>query len=233
MDTMNTEYEQANRPSADERVGTDERMAGVAFIGAALSPFFLNDPSTGATDAALAVMAALDADAAAAEWPFVEAAEAQRCLTLLAEGAKRRESDGGDALKWEYRRLFVGPQSLPAPPWGSVYTDRDRVVFGEGTLALRAWMRAHGVQRLSDEKTPEDHIGLVLAMAGWLAEAKPELVAEFLQLHVLPWSGHLLEQLEAAAEHPFYKGLAAMANASLEGMKDAFGLEVAVPRFYR
>ena len=35
---------------------------------------------------------------------------------------------------WEYRRLFVGPGHLPAPPWGSVYTDRECVIFGEATL---------------------------------------------------------------------------------------------------
>ena len=47
-----------------------------------------------------------------------------------------------EELVWEYRRLFVGPGHLPAPPWGSVYTDHECVIFGEATLALRAWMRA-------------------------------------------------------------------------------------------
>ena len=61
-------------------------------------------------------------------------------------------ADGGrfaadDDLTWEYRRLFVGPGVKPAPPWGSVYTDRDRVVFGASTLELRAWMRERGVAR--------------------------------------------------------------------------------------
>lgn len=211
----------------------DARMEAVQFVGTTLSQFFLNDPSTGAIDAGLAAMAALDVDAAADEWPFVDEPEARCALALMREGALQREADGGEAMKWEYRRLFVGPQSLPAPPWGSVYTDRDCVVFGESTIALRSWMRARGIERLNDEKDPEDHIGLVLAMAVWLAEEKPELVGEFLRLHVLPWSGHLLEQLEAAAEHPFYKGLASIARTSLSGMRDAFGLEVVEPRFYR
>lgn len=211
----------------------DARMEAVRFVGSTLSQFFLNDPSSGAIDAGIEAMAALDADAAAAEWPFVEEAEARRCLTLMHEGALQREADGGEALKWEYRRLFVGPQSLPVPPWGSVYTDRDCVVFGESTVALRAWMRSHGIERLNDERDPEDHIGLVLAMAAWLAGEKPELVGEFLRLHVLPWSGHMLAQLEKAADHPFYKGLAAIARASLDGMEEAFELEVVEPRFYR
>lgn len=211
----------------------DARMEAVRFVGSTLSQFFLNDPSSGAIDAGIEAMAALDADAAAAEWPFVEEAEARRCLTLMHEGALQRETDGGEALKWEYRRLFVGPQSLPVPPWGSVYTDRDCVVFGESTVALRAWMRSHGIERLNDERDPEDHIGLVLAMAAWLAGEKPELVGEFLRLHVLPWSGHMLAQLEKAADHPFYKGLAAITRASLDGMEEAFELEVVEPRFYR
>ena len=67
----------------------------------------------------------------------------------------------------EYRRLFVGPAPKPAPPWGSVYTDRECVVFGESTLALRAWMRAQGIARLVDDKTPEDHIGLMLVLMAW------------------------------------------------------------------
>lgn len=211
----------------------DARMEAVRFVGSTLSQFFLNDPSSGAIDAGIEAMAALDADAAAAEWPFVEETETRRCLTLMHEGALQREADGGEALKWEYRRLFVGPQSLPVPPWGSVYTDRDCVVFGESTVALRAWMRSHGIERLNDERDPEDHIGLVLAMAAWLAGEKPELVGEFLRLHVLPWSGHMLAQLEKAADHPFYKGLAAIARASLDGMEEAFELEVVEPRFYR
>ena len=138
----------------------DARMEAVRFVGSTLSQFFLNDPSSGAIDAGIEAMAALDADAAAAEWPFVEETEARRCLTLMHEGALQREADGGEALKWEYRRLFVGPQSLPVPPWGSVYTDRDCVVFGESTVALRAWMRSHGIERLNDERDPEGRISV-------------------------------------------------------------------------
>ena len=37
-------------------------------------------------------------------------------------------------LYWEYRRLFVGPQAKVAPPWGSVYLDKDQVIFGASTM---------------------------------------------------------------------------------------------------
>ena len=140
---------------------------------------------------------------------------------------------GDDDLMWEYRRLFIGPGAKPAPPWGSVYTDRECVVFGDTTLELRAWMREHGVARIVDERTPEDHIGLLLALMAWLAQYQPENLEEFLRLHLLTWAGHFLDELAEAAEHPFYEGLARLTKASLDGLQDALGLEVETPRFYR
>ena len=215
-------------------------LEGVAFLGNTLAPFFLQDPRTGNADAEFAALAALDAQAAGAEWPFASEAEAKHDLSLMVEGlaaSRTAGEDGGfaadDELTWEYRRLFVGPAAKPAPPWGSVYTDRECVVFGATTLELRAWMRAHGVARTTDEKTPEDHIGLMLALMAWLAQNQPADLEEFLRLHLLTWAGHFLGELADAAEHPFYEGLARLTAASLDGVKDTLGLEVVEPRFYR
>ena len=138
-----------------------------------------------------------------------------------------------DDLTWEYRRLFIGPGAKPAPPWGSVYTDRECVVFGATTLELRAWMREHGVARTADEKTPEDHIGFMLALMAWLAQNQPTDLGEFLSLHFLTWAGHFLDELADAAEHPFYEGLARLTRASLDGVQKTLGLKVVTPRFYR
>ena len=206
-------------------------LEGIAFVGETLGPFFLQDPKTGEAGAAFQALAALDVDAAAAEWPFAGEAEARACLALMKEGLAHGIED--DDLVWEYRRLFVGPGHLPAPPWGSVYTDRECVVFGEATLALRAWMRRIGVARTTDERTPEDHIGLMLALLAYLAEERPELTDEYLRDHLLTWAPHYLEALEAAADHPFYQGLAALTRSTLLGLQEARGLEVVTPRFYR
>ena len=198
-------------------------LEGIAFVGDALAPFFLQDPRTGNAGAAFAALAALDVESAAAEWPFVEAGEAVRDLGLMRQGLADGVDD--DALVWEYRRLFVGPDKRPAPPWGSVYTERDCVVFGESTLALRDWMRGRGIARTTDERTPEDHIGLMLALMAW--------VARNLSLHLLTWSSHFLGRLEDVAEHPFYRGLARLTRASLEGIQRDRGLTVVYPKFYR
>lgn len=213
---------------------------GVAFLGNTLAPFFLQDPRTGSAEAEFAAVAALDAQAAGAEWPFVGEEEAARCLAMMV-GGLAPSCDAGengafaadDDLTWEYRRLFIGPGAKPAPPWGSVYTDRECVVFGATTLELRAWMREHGVARTVDEKTPDDHIGLMLALMAWLAQNQPADLGEFLSLHFLTWAGHFLDELADAAEHPFYEGLARLTRASLDGVQKTLGLEVVTPRFYR
>ena len=157
------------------------------------------------------------------QWPFPVAAPLASGFGASAE----------ETLPEAGQRLFIGPWALPAPPWGSVYTDRECVVFGEATLALRAWMRRIGVARTTDERTPEDHIGLMLALLAYLAEERPELTDEYLRDHLLTWAPHYLEALEEAADHPFYQGLAALTRSTLLGLQEARGLEVVTPRFYR
>ena len=203
----------------------------IAFVGETLGPFFLQDPVKGTAQAAFEAVAALDAREAGAEWPFVEDEHAERYLAQMVKGLENGIDD--EDLVWEYRRLFIGPAKKPAPPWGSVYTDRECVVFGESTLALRQWMRENGIERTVDEKTPEDHIGLMFVLLAWLADNKPELVESYLTDHLLTWSSHFLDQLAAAAEQPFYEGLALLAKESLEGMQQELDLDVAYPRYYR
>ena len=206
-------------------------LEAVVFVGETLAPFFLNDPAKGDAGPSFSAMAALDPAAAAAEWPFADGDEAHAALRLMADGLAAGAGDG--ALVWEYRRLFVGPAPKPAPPWGSVYTDRECVVFGASTLALRAWMRERGIARLVDDKTPEDHIGLMLALMAWIARERPADLDAYLREHLLTWSSHFLDQLAEAADQPFYEGLARLTKASLEGIRQARGLEVSYPRFYR
>lgn len=210
-----------------------EPVDAIVFAGASLAPFFLNDPRTGDAADAFAALAELDVAAAAAQWPFAgdEVAAVEGALAAMKEGLAAGADH--DDVVWEYRRLFVGPGHLPAPPWGSVYTDRECVVFGESTLALRAWMRAVGVERLADERTPEDHIGLMLALLSFLAAERPELVDDYLRDHLLTWAPHYLEALEEAAEQPFYVGLARLTRLTLAGLQRERGLTVELPRFYR
>lgn len=233
MDITNAEALQ----DASETGGADSAAAQtIAFIGSALSPFFLQDPRTGEAAASFQAIATLGAEDSGA-WPFVDDEAASACLSLMIGGLAPSMAEGSftadDDLTWEYRRLFVGPQALPAPPWGSVYTDHECVMFGASTLALVEWMRAHGIARTAGENMPEDHIGLMLALMSWIAAKQPQSLDEFLRDHLLTWSSHYLTQLEDAAGHDFYRGLARLTRLSLEGIQDARGIAVSYPRYYR
>lgn len=205
-------------------------LASVALTGEMLAPFFLQDPKLGTAGPSFQAVASLDAQAAAAEWPFVDAPCALEALELMQKGLA-----GGvdDDLMWEYRRLFVGPGHKAAPPWGSVYTDRECVIFGVSTLDLRQWMRERGIERRAAENDPDDHIGLMLELMTWIALNRPDDLDDYLRLHLLTWAPHFLEYLEAQTTHLFYRGLAQLTRASLLGIQRARGLQVDIPRFYK
>ena len=217
---------QADTVSASDQ---QAQLEQVAFIGDVFAPFFLQDPLTGCAGPSFAAMAALNPAAAAAEWPFVDAEAAEGPLALMAQGA----ADAAENLAHEYRRLFVGPAHKAAPPWGSVYTDRECVMFGESTLELRRWMREHGLVAPEGTRTPEDHIGLLLGLMAQLAQTMPAELDGFMAQHLRTWSPHFLALMAQEAQHPFYQGLAQLTDASLEGIRASRGIQVTYPRFYR
>ena len=213
---------------------SDSQLAGIAFVGGTLGPFFSFDPKIDESKLAPAAQAIceLDVPAAAEAWPFVETAQAAKSLSLMQEGIA--SGLRAPALADEYRRLFVGPAAKVAPPWGSVYTDKDMVVFGASTLALKSWLRCHGITVAKGESDePEDHIGTMLSLMGWLVQNKPEALSEYLQNHLLTWAGHFLGIVESQSVHPFYRGLAELTRLSLDGIQREMNLDVETPRFYR
>lgn len=154
-------------------------------------------------------------------WPCATQDAKTRAAELFAQADASAE-----ALNDAWQRLFVGPYALPAPPWGSVYLDKESVIFGDSTLALRQWMRLNHIEPHLTQAEPEDHIGLMLMMSAWLAENSPQLLGEFLAAHLLPWAGRYLELLRLKAEHPWYEGVAVLAQSTLNGWREALALEI-------
>lgn len=142
------------------------------------------------------------------QWPLAE--EKLAPLVHLFQ----RESDETLAQAWQ--RLFVGPYALPSPPWGSVWLDRESVLFGESTLALRQWMRDNGIHFEIQQNEPEDQFGSLLLQVAWLAEKDQHaLCAELLAWHLFPWSSRFLEVFIEQAGHPFYQALGELARLTL------------------
>ncbi len=226
------DIDDANEDDVDLNSEDDELfLEQVIFVSEVLGPLFLHDPSKGSLDDLLAAFATANVEEMAASWPFVDESLAADCLANMVEGLQ--EGPHAEALMWEYRRMFVGPKHMPVPPWGTVYTDREQVLFGPANVALHTWMNRNGVQRLAQDHMPDDHIGLLISLLGWVANNRPSVLDEFLREHVLTWSSHYFDLFIEMCEHPFYRGMAGLAKASLEGMAAERDIQVIEPRFYR
>ena len=136
-------------------------------------------------------------------------------------------------LTEQYQNLFIGPNELVAPPWGSVYLDPECVIFGNSLLALRDFLKRHQIAFQAQQDEPEDHIGLMLMLAAYLAETRPHLLVEFLSQHLLTWVPHFLNKLANVENHPFYQGLAQFTLITLDDWKQKLSLSVPDVRFYR
>ena len=153
------------------------------------------------------------------EWPInlsdrEDEAKLKVAFELLHKGLEPNQLE---SLHEEYNRLFVGPVTLPCPPWGSVYLDKDKVIFGTSTLDLRDWMKANGISLNLEMNEPEDHIGLMLIMISTLAgDAKEKQLSEILNNHFYPWIYNYLDCLEKSTTHDFYRGLAKLSQVTLK-----------------
>ena len=136
-------------------------------------------------------------------------------------------------LTEQYQNLFIGPNELVAPPWGSVYLDPECVIFGNSLLALRDFLKRHQIAFQAQQDEPEDHIGLMLMLAAYLGETRPHLLVEFLSQHLLTWVPHFLNKLANVENHPFYQGLAQLTLITLDDWKQKLNLSVPDVRFYR
>ena len=179
---------------------------------------------------------ALSSAVRSAAWPFGDREELARAIEAL----DLAQVEGIDSRVATYARLFRGPGRLQAPPWGSVYMDRDGVTYGWTWVELRSWMRAHGFSGTYEENDPEDHFGRLLVLAAAVAQKRPELLGEFLADHLLCFSGRFLDVLEGAAlaragepAGASYAALALVARMTLADVAALLGIVPARRRLYR
>jgi TorA maturation chaperone TorD len=161
-----------------------------------------------------------------AQWPLE-----QDALAPLACGFMNPSDEPIEAA---WQRLFIGPWALPAPPWGSVWLDKESVIFGDSTLALRQWMRDNQIGWDSEQNVPEDHFGTLLMLVAWLAENQYFTACnELLAWHLLPWSGRFLTVFIQEAQHPFWRALGLLAQKTLADWQSRLVMPVAQKTLYR
>ncbi len=136
-----------------------------------------------------------------------------------------------EELSVEFSRLFVGPFELPAPPYGSVYLDPNRMVMGDSTMkALRAYKEA-GLDLSNGLREPPDHIAVELEFMHYLASREARATADgdkdrardllkaqgrFLKESMGPWIPPFCEKMRQGTENAFYRALADCVSAFTE-----------------
>lgn len=145
------------------------------------------------------------------------------------------DSDFLESVKSEYMRLFVGPATLVAPPWESVYRGEDAVLFQEVTLEVRETYRGYGLLPEGYPHVADDSLALELAFLAKLAERAVEDLQngdetglgrllegseEFLTRHLLAWFPAFLQRLGKSPTRVLYPQLCRILGRFLERDRD-------------
>lgn len=141
-----------------------------------------------------------------------------------------------EEITTDHSRLFVGPYSLLAPPYGSVYLDGERKLMGDSTLDAERRYRESGVQLAEGFRDAPDHIVAELEFMHYLVckecaaietsdqESVMDWLARqhgFLEVHLGVWGPEFVEEVQKAAETDFYRMLAICTRALIrQDMED-------------
>ena len=201
----------------------DAQRQAFAVAARVLGALFYYPPQS---EQAAPLVAALQDHSWQTQWPLPS--------TVLSPLAARFTTPADESLPEAWQRLFLGPWALPAPPWGSVWLDRENVLFGESTLALRQWMRDNNIVFAPGQNEPEDHIGTLLMLAAWLLEEGRETeCGQLLAWHLLPWAGRWLAVYSEHAAHPFYQALGELTRLTLVEWQHHLLIPVTIKPLYK
>lgn len=154
--------------------------------------------------------------------------------SMIEDAAEHMCSVESVNLLYQFSLLFEGQGAMAAPPWGSVYLDRENLLLGESAQAYRKFLTSHQVELDTDLNEPEDQFGLmILAMAYFMETENDDAVVELLGTHLLPWSGRYLALLAEADESGFYRALAVVAEAFLNEVADTYEVTAEPRQLYR
>lgn len=138
-------------------------------------------------------------------------------------GKKILKTDSIEELTVEHSRLFVGPYSLQAPPYGSVYMEPERRIMGNSTMDVINRYRQSGLAVAGDFKDAPDHIAAELEFMHFLIIKEMEAAnhgdaagvftyllnqQSFLVDHLGAWVSEFAGKVVENAETTFYQNLA-------------------------
>ena len=136
-------------------------------------------------------------------------------------------------LEYQFSVLFEGQGRMPCPPWGSVYLDKDNIVFGETTAEYRNFLRQNGLEIKSESKEPEDQFGLMLlALSQLLEKGEAQAGMELITEHLMPWGTRYLELLEKNEVSQYYAIIAQITQDLFDSLQHEFEYKAAEKTLY-
>lgn len=139
------------------------------------------------------------------------------------ESVKKLKKKDYLELKIDHARLFIGPYTLLAPPYGSVYLDAEHRILGNTTMdAINSYHQA-GLMVTKDFKNPPDHIAVELEFLHFLIVKELEAIKNgntmdltntltcqysFLDRHLCLWISEFANNVARNARTSFYQNLA-------------------------
>lgn len=138
------------------------------------------------------------------------------------------KKDSMELMKVDYAKLFVGPFSLLAPPYGSVYLEGERMVMGNSTADVQKWYRATGLDVDTQFKDAPDHVAAELEFMHFLIFKEMEATDQggaddviqylktqrsFLEYHLGAWISDFADKVVNNAQTTFYRNIARATEA--------------------
>lgn len=151
----------------------------------------------------------------------------------IAELSKHWACPDEASLAWQFSVLFEGQGKMFAPPWGSVYLERDNLLMGDTTADYRHFLSLQGIAFAGQQNEPEDQFGLMLLAYSALLEQENEMAARtLLESWLLPWAMHYLGLLQRNEISPFYAQLAEVTALFLADLQQQLGLQPEEKRMF-
>ena len=123
------------------------------------------------------------------------------------------------AAKSDWVILLMAIDKVVAPPWGSVYLDREKLLFTEETLYVRRYYEHYGFELKNKYSEPDDHLGLELQfIAALLKQDRMEAVLDFAKTYILSWICEWSKDVQEHARVDYYRALANLAVGGIQSL---------------
>ena len=146
----------------------------------------------------------------------------QEGMNLLLGTDSRTRQD----MKYDFNRLFIGPDKLQAPPYESCYLNPERILMQAETLRVRSKYKEAGLEISHKNVEPDDFMGFELEFLLFLISSNQEshhsLIPQFLENHLFVWYKPHLEDIRSNSQHPVCLGIALI----MEGIMEYFNTSI-------